>query len=74
MKHKQKQTIYMLTSIGNIDNTVDFADEEPQTFDDPEDAVAKAKADTKEYGMLNYVYKCVPVFRVDRGKIRVTKL
>jgi len=40
----------------------------------PKEALAKAKADTKEYGMLNYVYKCVPVFRVDRGKIRVTKL
>ena len=74
MKHKQNKTIFLYTSIENLDHSVDLEDEGPHTFDKAEDALDAAKETTKEYGLRTYVYKCVPVFRVDRGKIRTTKL
>lgn len=74
MKHKQNKVIFLLSSIGNLDGSVDFEDEAPQTFNTEEDALNAAKESTKENGMRTYIYKCIPVYRVDRGKIRVTKL
>ncbi len=74
MKHKQNNIIYMITSIGNVDNTVDFSDESPTTFDTIEEATEKAREETEEYGVRTYVFKCVPVLRIDRGKIIITKL
>jgi hypothetical protein len=64
----------MITSIGNVDNTVDFSDESPTTFDTIEEATEKAREETEEYGVRTYVFKCVPVLRIDRGKIIITKL
>lgn len=74
MKHKQKQPLYLITSIGNLDNLVDLEDELPQTFEKLEDATNEAKEVTKQYGLKTYVYKCVPVVQIERGKLRITKL
>ena len=74
MKHKQRETVYIITTIDNLDSTVDFEDQSPVTFDRLEDALDEAKATTSEYGLRSYVYKCIPIRQVDRGKIRVTKL
>ena len=74
MKHKQNKPIFLISSIGNLDNSVDFEDTAPRTYDNPEDALAAAKEDVEEYGMRTYVYKCVPIYRVDKDKIRVTKI
>ena len=74
MKYKQNQPIFIITSIGNLDGSVDLSDSSPETFDKPESAIDKAKEETQEYGLRTYVYKCVPVVRIDRGRLRVTKL
>ena len=74
MKHKQNKAIYLVYSIGNLDGTVDFEDDVCPTFDEEVDALKKAKEDTTEYGMRTYVYKCIPIFRIDLGKLRITKL
>ncbi len=74
MKHNQGAILYQISSIGNLDNKVDFEDETPRTFDSMNDALDTAKDIAKEDGLRTYVYKCIPIFRVDRGKIRVTKL
>ena len=74
MKHKQNKPIFLISSIGNLDNSVDFEDTTPQTYDTQEDALTAAKDETEEYGMRTYVYKCIPIYRVDKGRIRVTKI
>lgn len=74
MKHKQRETIYMVTDIGNLDDTADLEWDSPVTFDRLEDALEEAKETTREYGLRAYVYECVPIRQVDQGKIRVTKL
>ena len=74
MKHKQRETIYMVADIGNLDDMVDLEWESPVTFDRLEDALNEAKETTREYGLRSYVYECTPIRQVDRGKIRVTKL
>jgi hypothetical protein len=74
MQHKQNKTIFLISSIGNLDGSVDFGDEVPQTFDNIDDALNAAKSIAEEYGMRTYCYKCTPIVRVDRGKLRVTKL
>lgn len=74
MKHKQNEIIFLINSIGNSDNSVDFEDESPQTFQSADDALNAAKDTTKEYGLRTYVYKCVPIFRIDRGRLVITKL
>jgi hypothetical protein len=74
MRHKQNTPIYLVTSIGNIDNSVDLSDEAPQTFDSKEKALKQAKEITDEYGLRAYVYKCVPILMVNRGKLTVTKI
>jgi len=74
MKHKQKEKFFLTTSIGNLDNLVDLEDDCIPTFDKAEDALNEAKETVNEYGLRTYVYKCIPVLRVDRGNIRVTKL
>ena len=74
MKHKQKKPIFMCISVGNLDNSIDFMEDIDNTFDTPEEALNRARLVTGEYGMRSYVYKCVPVYRVDRGKIRTTKM
>jgi hypothetical protein len=72
MIHKQNEIIFLNIRIGNADNTVDFRDEEPETYDTLKGAIEAGKEKVKEYGMREYVYKCIPVIRIDRGKIRVT--
>lgn len=74
MKHKQNQIIFLINSIGNLDNLVDFEDETPKTFDSEEDALQEAKSIAQEDRLRTYVYKCTPVLRVDPGMVRVTKL
>jgi len=74
MKHKQNEAIFLCTSIANLDGTVDFEADVPVTFDNVEDAIETAKDTVAEYGMKSYIYKCVPVRRITRGKIRVDKL
>ena len=74
MKHKQNKPIFMCVSIGNLDKSIELECDSDESFDNPEDALYHIKELTKEYGMRTYVYKCVPVYRVDRGKIRTTKL
>jgi hypothetical protein len=74
MVHKQNSAFYLINSIGRVDNLVDLDDESPTTFDNIDDALDEAKEVAKEYGLRTYIYKCVPVVRVDRGKIIVTKL
>ena len=74
MRHKQNTSIFLVHNIGNADDTVEFDNEVCPTFDKVEDALERAKEDTTEYGMRAYVYKCIPILRVDRGKLRITKL
>ena len=74
MEHKQNEPIFLMTSIGNLDGTADFEDDVGKTFDKIEDAIKTAKDIVTEYGMKAYIYKCVPVCRITRGKIRVDKL
>jgi len=74
MKHKQKTVFFLNTSIGNLDNLVDLSDESPETFNTKEDALIAAKDVIEEYNLRVYVYKCVPVYRVNRGYARITKL
>ena len=74
MRHKQNKPIFLISSIGNLDNSVDFEDTTPQTYDTQEDALASAKDETEEYGMRTYIYNCVPIYRIDKGRIRVTKI
>ena len=73
MKHKQRRVIFFSCSVGNLDGTIEI-EEDIQTFDNEEKALNNAKEITEEYGMRTYVYKCVPIIKVDRGKIRITKL
>ena len=74
MKHKQGEEIFLINSIVNLDGFVDLGDEPPQTFRSPKSALKAAKEVAGEYGLRTYVYKCIPIFRVDRGKLVVTKL
>ena len=74
MKHKQNVPVYLIIDIGNLDKTVDFEDVSPRTYDNPHEALEAAKDDVDEYGMITYVYECIPVYRVSRGKIRVKQL
>ena len=74
MKHKQGEEIFITIQIGNLDNTFEFDDDVPRTFDTEEKAINNAKEITEEYGMRMYVYKCTPIIKVDKGKIRITKL
>jgi hypothetical protein len=74
MKHKQNEVVYLINGIGNLDNLVDFEDEVPDTYENLADALEAAKNETKAYGLRTYVFKCVPVYRVDRGKMRITKI
>ena len=74
MKHKQRQVFYLATTIGNLDELVDLADEENPTFAKPEKALSFAKEQVGEYGMRMYIYKCIPIKQIDRGRIRVTRL
>jgi hypothetical protein len=74
MEHRKNKTIFCVSSIGNLNGSVDFEDEAPNTFDNFEDAISFAKDSTEKYGMRTYIYKCVPIIRIDRGSIRVTKL
>ena len=74
MKHKQKATIFLISSIGNLDGSVDLSEESPTTFDNLDDAIDAAKEAVKEYGMRTFVYECRPLVRIDRGKLRVPNL
>ena len=74
MKHKQNEVVYLIHSIGNLDNLVDLEDEFLVTYDNLADALEAAKIETKAHGLQTYVFKCVPVYRVDRGKMRITKI
>ena len=73
MKHKQGSIIYFTCGVGNLDHTIDV-EEDIQTFNTEEKALNNAKEITSEYGMRTYVYKCYPIIKVDRGKLRITKL
>lgn len=70
MTHEQNKPIFLCS----IDNSVDFEGEVPQTFDTEEEALNAAKETTDDFGLRTYVYKCIPIIRVDRGNIRVTRL
>lgn len=74
MKHKQRETVYLISSIGNLDNLVDFEDESPQTFETQEDAINAAIAVARESGMRTYVYMCKPILVANRGKVTVTRI
>ena len=74
MKHKQKQPFYLVTEIGNLDGSVDLSWGEPNTFDSVETALVEAKDQTGEHGMRTYVYKCVPIYQINRGRLRIKKL
>jgi len=73
MKCKQGQTVYLMTSVGNLDDTIEI-EEDVKTYQYQEKALVDAKQMTEEYGCRTYVYRCVPIIRVDKGKIRVTTL
>ena len=74
MKHKQRETIFLVTAIVNEDNTVEIEDDTAATHNTEKEALDQAKSDAMEYGMRNYVYKCIPIFKIDRGKIEVTRV
>ena len=74
MKHKQRETIFLVTAIVNEDNTVEIEDDTAATHNTEKEALDQAKSDAMEYGMRNYVYKCIPILKIDRGKIEVTRV
>ena len=74
MKYKQKATIFLVNSITDLDGSIDLSDSGAETFDKLESAIDEAKEVTQEYGLRTYVYKCVPVVRIDRGRLRVTNI
>jgi len=74
MKHEQGNDIYLVVSIGNLDELVDLDDEVPRTFDTEKEALREAKEIVGEYGLHTYVYRCEPIYSVERGKPRVRKL
>ena len=73
MIHEQKQIIYLPTSVGYLNGTIQIEDD-IKTFDSEDEAIESAKETTSEYGIRTYVYKVTPIIQVDVGKIRVTKL
>lgn len=74
MKHKQNEIFYLNVSIGNLDELVDLEDEVPDSSNMVEDAIEKAKEYVQNYDLPIYIYKCVPVYKVKRGKTKVIKL
>jgi hypothetical protein len=74
MLHKQNKPFYLVNSIGRADDLVDLQDEAPTTFDVIDEAITKAEEIVKEYGLRTYVFKCIPVVRVDLGNPVITKL
>lgn len=74
MKHEQGDDIYLVSSVGNLDGTIDLDDESPRTFESAKEALAEAKDIVREYAMPTYVYRCTPIYRVESGKPRVTKI
>lgn len=56
MKHEQGNDIYLVVSIGNLDELVDLDDEVPRTFDTEKEALREAKEIVGEYGLHTYVY------------------
>lgn len=73
MLHKQKEVIYLCTSVGNLDGTIDLSDH-ARTFEDEDLALEYAKEQTDEYGDRTYIYECKPIIKVDKGKIRIARL
>ncbi len=74
MKHKQGNVFFLVTSIGNLDNLVDLEDESPRSFDSVVDAISEAKDIAQNDGLKTYIYKCIPIHKVERGKVRLTNL
>lgn len=70
-----RQTFYMVLSVGNLDGSVDrpcgceaMAPTEAEAFQVAEDV-------NGSYPTLDmWVYKCVPVAKVWRGKTRITRM
>ena len=72
-----RKTFYMALSVGNLDGSID----EPEgsgceaVTETEAEAIGAAKDVNDSYPTLDvWVYRCVPVARVWRGKARVTKL
>ena len=74
VKHKQREIIFLVTAIGNADNTVEVEADTVATHNTEKGALDQAKSNVREYNMRNYVYKCIPILKIDRGKIEVTRM
>ena len=74
MKHKQNQTIYLVTNIGNLDGTVEIDEDSSGTYDELDESLQAAKDEVDEYGMPTYIYKCIPIYKLERGKIKIKKM
>lgn len=71
-----RKTFYMALSVGNLDGSIDEPHAEgcEAITDTEEEAIEAAKDVNDSYPTLEvWVYKCVPVAKIWRGKTRVDK-
>ncbi len=70
-----KKTFYMALSVYNSDGSTDVREGLEEICDTEAEAIEAANGVNAEYADLEcYVYRCVPVARVWRGKTKTTKL
>lgn len=79
MGRDPSSTFYLAVTIGNTDGSLDEGEFEvgcvEGLYDDEASAVRTLREVNEEYPTIDgYVYRCVPVARIWRGKVRVTKL
>lgn len=66
---------YLAASVGNLDGSIDYPEGVEGVFVTEAEAIAKLKEVNDEYPTLDgYVYYCVPVKHVWRGKTKVTPI
>ncbi len=69
-----RKTFYMVMSVGNLDGSLDEPCGVEAMTHAETDAVAVAEQVNASYPTLDmWVYKCVPIAKVWRGKTRVTR-
>lgn len=70
-----RKPMFMVVSVANLDGSFDAQEGIEAMEDTLEEAEQHAQAVNGEYADLEcYIFKCVPVARVGRGKMKTTKL
>lgn len=70
-----KKTFYLAASIGTLDGNVDFCGEpiEAATHD-LDEATRVCRELAQEHGTESYIYRCVPIRKISRGRVSVATL